>query len=229
MENARVHLSDHLGYDFKDKKLLELALTHRSVSGKNNERLEFLGDALLNFIIAESLYQRYPNLKEGELSRLRANLVNGSTLAALAREFKLGNCLILGIGELKSGGFQRDSILADTLEAIIAAIFLDADINICRERILNWYDSRLNNPLSMKQLKDPKTRLQEYLQSHHLPLPRYSILSIEGEAHAQTFYVQCQVEGISVITKSMGTTRRAAEQQAADDFLTEIEKHDHNK
>lgn len=224
MENPRQYLSARIGHEFKDEELLHLALTHRSVSGKNNERLEFLGDSLLNFIIADALYLRYPNLKEGELSRLRANLVNGTTLAALAREFKIGDCLILGIGELKSGGFQRDSILADSLEAIIAAIYLDADITTCRERVLMWFDSRLKDPDATKQLKDPKTRLQEYLQSHQLPLPQYSILAIEGEAHAQIFHVQCRVPGIDITTKSVATTRRAAEQQAADDFLSEIEK-----
>lgn len=229
MENTRQYLTERLGYQFKDKELLQLALTHRSVSGKNNERLEFFGDSLLNFIIAEALYQHYPNLKEGELSRLRANLVNGVTLASISREFKMGDCLILGIGELKSGGFQRDSILADSLEAIIAAIYLDSDFTTCRERVLSWFDSRMKDPLAMKQLKDPKTRLQEYLQSHQLPLPQYTILAVEGEAHAQIFHVQCKVEGMDINTKSVATTRRAAEQQAAENFLIEIEKNVHVK
>ncbi len=224
MENPRDYLSGRLGYEFKDKELLQLALTHRSVSDKNNERLEFLGDSLLNFIIAEALFHHYPNLKEGELSRLRSNLVNGTTLAALAREFRVGDCLILGIGELKSGGFQRDSILADSLEAIIAAIYLDSDFQKCREKVLAWFDGRLKNVLTMKHLKDPKTRLQEYLQSHQLPLPQYSILAVEGEAHAQIFHVQCKVQGLDIVTKSEATTRRSAEQQAAEDFLLEIEK-----
>lgn len=224
MAHSEKYLVQRLGYDFKNKELLVLALTHRSVSGKNNERLEFLGDSLLNFIIAEALFTRYPSLKEGELSRLRANLVNGTTLAALAREFKLGDFLILGIGELKSGGFQRDSILADTVEALIAAIYLDSGLIACRERLLAWFDSRLQDPRALDTLKDPKTLLQEYLQSNQLPLPVYTILAVEGEAHAQVFYVQCQVAGNDLITKSADTTRRRAEQKAAQAYLLELEK-----
>ena len=224
MENPEQFLSKRLGYHFKDKELLQLALTHRSVSGKNNERLEFLGDSLLNFIIAEALCGLYPNLNEGELSRLRANLVNGTTLAKLAREFNIGDCLILGIGELKSGGFQRESILADSLEAIIAAIYLDDGMDICRERLLAWYDSRLKDPHAMDKLKDAKTLLQEYLQSHQLPLPQYTILEVKGEAHAQVFHVQCEVPGRDIITKSVATTRLKAEQKAAQDYLNHLEK-----
>lgn len=224
MGNNERYLCERLGYSFKNKDLFQLALTHRSVSGKNNERLEFLGDSLLNFIIAEALYEHYPTLKEGELSRLRANLVNGTTLAVLAREFKLGDCLILGIGELKSGGFQRESILADALEAIIAAIYLDAGLSTCRECLLSWYDSRIKDPRALNRLKDPKTVLQEYLQSCQLPLPVYTILLLEGEAHAQIFHVQCEVEGLDIITKSAGSTRRKAEQKAAQEYLAELEK-----
>jgi ribonuclease III len=224
MENPGQFLAKRLGYQFKDKELLQLALTHRSVSGKNNERLEFLGDSLLNFIIAEALCRLYPDLKEGELSRLRANLVNGTTLAELAREFNLGDCLILGIGELRSGGFQRESILADTLEAIIAAIYIDSNIDTCRERLLKWYDSRLIDPRALDKLKDPKTMLQEYCQSHQMALPLYTILSIQGEAHAQIFHVQCQVPGFDIITNSVDTTRRRAEQKAAQEFLSALEK-----
>lgn len=224
MENPGQFLASRLGYQFKNNELLQLALTHRSVSGKNNERLEFLGDSLLNFIIAEALCRLYPDLKEGELSRLRANLVNGTTLAQLAREFNLGDCLLLGIGELRSGGFQRESILADTLEAIIAAIYLDSNIETCRERLLKWYDSRLIDPTALEKLKDPKTLLQEYCQSHQIELPLYTILSIQGEAHAQIFHVQCQVPGFDIITKSVDTTRRRAEQKAAQEFLLALEK-----
>lgn len=229
MEKPGQFLAIRLGYEFKDKELLQLALTHRSVSGKNNERLEFLGDSLLNFIIAEALCRLHPDLKEGELSRLRANLVNGTTLAQLAREFQLGECLILGVGELRSGGFQRDSILADTLEAIIAAIYLDSDLNTCRERLLAWYEKRLLDRPSLEKLKDPKTLLQEYLQSHQMALPVYTILAIEGEAHAQTFFVQCQVPGFDIITKSADTTRRKAEQKAAQEFLLELENQQKSK
>lgn len=224
MENQERYLGERLGYQFNNKDLLHLALTHRSVSGKNNERLEFLGDSLLNFFIAEALCKLYPELKEGELSRLRANLVNGTTLANLARDFKLGDCLNLGIGELKSGGFQRESILADAMEAIIAAIYLDSTLDMCRERVLIWFDTRLKDPSALNTLKDPKTRLQEYVQSRQLPLPEYSILSIEGEAHAQLFHVQCQVPGFDIITKSTDTTRRRAEQKAAQEYLALLEK-----
>jgi ribonuclease-3 len=224
MENLDAYLSKRLGYHFKNKDLLQLALTHRSVSSKNNERFEFLGDSLLNFIIAEALCNLYPDLKEGELSRLRANLVNGTTLAKLAREFNVGECLNLGVGELRSGGFQRESILADALEAIIAAIYLDAGMDVCRERLLTWYESRLKDPRALDTLKDPKTRLQEYVQSHQLPLPLYTILSVEGEAHAQFFHVQCQVPGFEIITKSADTTRRGAEQKAAEAFLLLLQK-----
>jgi len=228
MENPDSFLTKRLGYLFQDKALLQRALTHRSVSGKNNERLEFLGDSLLNFIIAEALWTLYPDLKEGELSRLRANLVNGTTLAALAREFNLGECLILGVGELRSGGFQRESILADTLEAIIAAIYLDAGMETCRERLLDWFDTRLKDPRALNKLKDPKTSLQEYLQSHQMSLPVYTILSIQGEAHAQTFHVQCQVPGLEPITQSADTTRRKAEQKAAEAYLALIMKSTQN-
>ncbi len=229
MENPEDYLYRRLGYQFKNKELLQLALTHRSVSGKNNERLEFLGDSLLNFIIAEELCNVYPTLKEGELSRLRANLVNGVTLAKLAREFNLGECLILGVGELRSGGFQRESILADTLEAIIAAIYLDSGMENCRQHLLRWFDTRLKDPSALERLKDPKTLLQEYLQSHQMPLPVYTILSVQGEAHAQTFHVQCQVDGIELVTKSAASTRRKAEQKAAEEYLVLMNKSTQNE
>lgn len=224
MENPAAFLARRIGYEFKDASLLQLALTHRSVSGKNNERLEFLGDSLLNFIIAEALCEYYPNLKEGELSRLRANLVNGTTLAQLAREFELGECLLLGVGELRSGGFQRESILADTMEAVIAAIYFDSGMENCRQTILSWYQSRLVDPKAMEKLKDSKTQLQEYLQSKQLPLPLYSITEIKGEAHAQVFYVKCEVPGIELVTQNHANTRRKAEQKAAEQFLESLKK-----
>lgn len=225
MSNGEDALCKRLGYTFKDKQLLHRALTHRSVSGPNNERLEFLGDAILSFIIAEALCEHFPKLHEGELSRLRANLVKGVTLAKFAREFELGGCLILGIGELKSGGFQRESILADAFEAIIAAIYLDGGLEACRELVLKWFAKSLTDPTAMHKLKDPKTALQEYLQARKLALPEYTILKIVGEAHAQTFHVQCQVPGIEMVTKSANTTRRKAEQGAAEAFLKLLEEH----
>ena len=212
-------LSQKLGYTFKDQSLLEAALSHRSIGNQNYERLEFLGDSILNFVIAAELFFRYPKAKEGELSRLRANLVNGETLAILAREYKIGDYLRLGIGELKSGGFQRQSILADAMEAIIGAIYLDSDVITCQRQIQNWFASRLDNITSLSVLKDSKTQLQEYLQAQKLSLPEYKILSIEGEAHAQTFHIECRVTGLDYTTAGIGSSRRKAEQQAAQKLL----------
>lgn len=217
MRNLDV-LMRRLNHQFANKDLLHAALSHRSVRGQNNERLEFLGDSLLNFIIAESLYQQFRVAREGDLSRLRANLVKGETLADIAQEFKLGDFLRLGPGELKSGGFSRKSILADAFEAIIGAIYLDAGFDHCRERVLEWFDTRLKDQtLSIE--KDPKTSLQEYLQAKHLALPQYEILSIDGEAHAQVFHIECRVPGIAFVTSSTGPTRRKAEQLAAEKYL----------
>lgn len=208
-------LQRQLGYTFKDPELATLALTHRSYGGKNNERLEFLGDSIVNFLIAEELYTRFPEAREGQLSRLRALLVRGQTLAELAREFKLGDFLLLGSGELKSGGFRRESILADAVEALLGAIYLDTGMEACRERVAVWFSSRLA-ALSVTDLhnKDAKTRLQEYLQSRQLKLPEYELLSIEGKAHAQTFKVNCMVEGLLPCVGE-GSSRRIAEQQSA--------------
>jgi ribonuclease III len=216
-------LMQKLGYKFKDITLLQAALTHRSVKGKNNERLEFFGDAFLNFIIAEQLYILFDTAKEGELSRWRASLVNGETLAEIAKEFRLGEYLRLGPGELKSGGFTRKSILADALEAIIGAIYFDANFGVCRDRVLNWFKTRLK-AIHPYVEKDPKTKLQEYLQAKHLPLPRYEILALEGEAHAQLFHIKCQVAGFSFATEGTGSSRRKAEQFAAEKYLDLLKK-----
>lgn len=211
-------LMRQLKYQFNNIDLLKAALTHRSVRGQNNERLEFLGDSLLNFIVAEVLFHRFQYAKEGDLSRLRANLVKGETLSEIALDLKLSDFLRLGPGELKSGGFHRKSILADAFEAIIGAIYLDSDLDICREKVLQWFESRIN-AISLSLEKDPKTRLQEYLQSKHLSLPQYEILSIEGEAHAQVFHIECRVSGLAFVTSSVGSTRRKAEQLAAEKYL----------
>lgn len=208
-----------LNYSFNNQKLLEEALTHRSVNSVNNERLEFLGDSLLNFIIAGELFLRHSSATEGELSRQRANLVKGETLADLAQEFNLGEYLRLGIGELKSGGFNRKSILANALEAIIGAIYLDSNIEQCQECVVSWYATRLERYSSIGSLKDAKTRLQEYLQAQKLSLPEYEILETEGDAHEQIFHVKCTVHGLSHTTQGSGTTRRSAEQEAAEKFL----------
>lgn len=207
-----------LKYEFQNTELLQSALTHRSVRAQNNERLEFLGDSLLNFIVAEALYHHFRFAKEGDLSRLRATLVKGETLAEIAQEFKLGDFLRLGPGELKSGGFSRKSILADALEAIIGAVYLDSNFDTCKKIVLDWFESRIKD-INLSMEKDPKTRLQEYLQSKHLPLPQYEILAIEGEAHAQVFHIECRVPGLAYVTNSVGSTRRSAEQQAAEKYL----------
>ncbi len=221
---ATTALCKKLGYTFKDCQLLADALSHRSVRGKNYERLEFLGDAVLNFVIAAALFQKCPQAKEGDLSRLRASLVRGETLAELAHGFQLGDYLRLGAGELKSGGAHRSSILADAMEAIIGAIYLDGGLAICEQCILQWYAARLENSAEIPNLKDAKTRLQEYLQSRQLPLPDYVILVIEGAAHQQTFRMECRVAGFKQVAVGMGTTRKRAEQEAALKMLDLLEK-----
>merc|ERR1711879_787994 len=206
------------GYRFDDESLAILALTHRSRGGNNNERLEFLGDSILNFVIAEELYRRFGEAREGKLSRLRARLVKGETLADVAREFDLGEFLLLGSGELKSGGHRRDSILADVVEALIGAIYLDAGLDAAQERILSWYRARLDALSLEDPIKDPKTRLQEYQQGRHQSLPRYDVISVEGPSNKQVFTVTCTISD-SPVTRSLGSSRRAAEQAAAEQVL----------
>lgn len=217
--NSDLELQQRLGYEFNNKKLLVSALSHRSVAGVNNERLEFLGDAILNFIIGEVLYGHWPEASEGELSRLRASLVKGETLAEIARDLQFIGCLRLGTGELKSGGQQRDSILADALEAVIAAVYMDSDFLTCKACVLRWYADRLQQLPYHEELKDPKTRLQEYCQAYQYPLPAYSVLEVMGMAHDQTFHVQCQVTALNVVCEGVGTSRRRAEQAAAEKCL----------
>lgn len=212
-------LCNHLGYEFNDIGLLEKALTHRSVTTDNNERLEFLGDSIVNYLIAEVLFQQCPKAQEGELSRLRAALVKGETLAEVARELHVGEFLKLGQGEMKSGGFRRSSILADALEAIIAAIYLDSDMNTCRDLIPGWFASRCAEAVNATVLKDPKTRLQEYLQGNKLPLPEYKVINLQGEAHAQTFTIECRIDALSQTANGVGSSRRKAEQRAAEQLL----------
>jgi ribonuclease-3 len=216
--------SDHslfqkIGYSFKNINLLNDALSHRSFHTKNNERLEFLGDAILNFVISSAIYRRCPDAREGELSRLRATLVCGEMLAILAQEFELGNYIRLGQGELKSGGAHRTSILADAMEAIVGAIYLDGGLPVCEERILSWYGNRLQTLSELPELRDPKTQLQEYLQAHQLPLPCYTIQTIEGAAHEQIFHVECQIENSKWVAIGQGSSRRKAEQDAARKIL----------
>lgn len=219
MKKSFEPLCRQLGYTFNNKKLLEMALSHRSVGACNNERLEFIGDSIVNFVIAEALYTQLPSAREGELSRLRSHLVRGDTLAELAQEFKVGDYLHLGIGELKSGGHTRPSILADTMEAIIAAIYFDAGMTVCQQRILEWYRDRLSIIDLETKTKDAKTLLQEYLQSKKFGLPIYKVSAIEGKDHAQEFHIECIVEALDRVSKGAGSNRRKAEQEAAEAML----------
>ncbi len=215
-------LERKVGYQFQDSASLVQAVTHRSFASHNNERLEFLGDGILNFIIAEALYQQFPEATEGQLSRLRALMVKQKTLAAIAREMSLGDFLVMGTGELKSGGFNRDSILSDALEAIVAAVYREAGFETTRTLLLSWFVDRLGN-LSLDQtLKDPKSRLQEYLQSRKEALPNYEVISIEGEAHQQTFTIQLSFRLLETDITAVGSSRRNAEQQAAEAALITI-------
>lgn len=209
-----------LGHGFSDAQLLEQALTHRSAGRRNNERLEFLGDALLNLIIAETIYERFPKASEGEMTRLRASLVNGTALAELAREGKVGDSLKLGPGELKTGGFRRDSILADTFEALIAAIYLDSGWECCRDRVRFLFASRMESA-DLKISKDAKTTLQELLQANTLALPLYELVNTLGDDHDKEFEVQCTISALELSASGRGSSRRAAEQVAADKILAD--------
>lgn len=215
-------LQRRIGYEFDDQELLLLALTHRSHGNQNNERLEFLGDSLVNMMIAEYLYHHFERSREGQLSRLRARMVKGVTLAEIGREFELGQYLRLGSGEMKSGGFRRESILADAVESIIGAIYLDSDFDTCRQRVLAWFDLRLKKLDIQDTQKDPKTRLQEYLQSRQFPLPLYDVMSVDGEAHSQTFHVSCALPSLNRKTTGAGSSRRLAEQKAATEALKQL-------
>lgn len=213
-----------LGHQYNDIELLKRALTHRSVGAKNNERLEFLGDSLVNFIIADVLFHQYSKISEGDLSRIRAHLVKGETLAVLGKELGLSDYLMLGPGELKSGGFLRESIIADTVEAIIASIYEDAGQAKCNEFVLRLYTKKLNKLDPKKVGKDAKTRLQELLQSRQENLPTYTVISASGPAHAQEFVVSCFVEKLNRKFESSATNRRKAEQLAAEEALIVLEK-----
>ncbi len=217
-------LCRELDYRFTEAGLLEDALTHRSAGGANYERLEFLGDAVLNFVIAAELYQRYPRATEGDLSRLRASLVRRETLAQIAQSLRMGAYLTLGYGEIKSGGQQRESTLADALEAVIGAIYLDGGVEASRKVLQSLYQTRLSEMPEAITLKDPKTRLQEYLQSRRLPPPQYNLAQVSGEAHAQMFKIECSVPGLPA-AQGVGSSRRKAEQEAARKAL-ELLQHD---
>ncbi|MGO4220841.1 ribonuclease III [Lysobacter sp. TAF61] len=216
-------MSDRIGYRFNHQGLLEQALTHRSAGAPHNERLEFLGDALVNLIVAEALYTHWPRADEGALTRARAELVRESALAPIARELELGARLTLGPGEMKSGGHRRDSILADALEAVIGAIYLDSDFATCRAAVLPWFGAAIAAlPPPHKVGKDAKTRLQEWLQGRQKPLPVYALLSESGEDHAKSFVVTCTLAQPPLLTQGEAGSRRAAEQIAAEVALERL-------
>ena len=213
------------GHAFARPALLEQALRHRSAGGPHNERLEFLGDALLNLVVAEQLFERWPKADEGAMTRARAELVRESTLATIARGLALGARLTLGPGEMKSGGHRRDSILADALEAVIAAVYLDAGFEACRRIVLPWFEPLLAALPPLHQVgKDAKTRLQEWLQARQKPLPAYALVAEGGEEHARVFRVSCTLESPALVTEGEGSSRRAAEQVAAEAALAVVER-----
>ncbi|MBS0321097.1 MAG: ribonuclease III [Proteobacteria bacterium] len=212
-------LAARLGHAFGNATLLAQALTHRSFGSPNNERLEFVGDAVLNCVVGTLLYERYPGLSEGELSRARAALVNGETLARLARDLDVGHALKLGDGERKSGGAARPSMLADALEALFGAVFLDAGYAAAHAAIVRVYGGVLDTATSTVLRKDPKTRLQEWLQARRLAVPEYAVVAIAGEAHAQDFDVECRIPALDLQARGRGTSRRGAEQAAAEAAL----------
>lgn len=222
MKTLAEWLQHNLGYECRDPALFEAALTHRSAAGAHNERLEFLGDAVLNCVVAMLVYREFSSADEGDLSRLRASLVSGASLAAVATELDLGAWVRLGSGELKSGGFRRKSILADALEAVFGAICLDAGFDRAAEVIERLFVPRMQRLPTAAELKDPKTRLQEALQSRGLSLPEYTVQAITGAPHAQRFKVRCTVTGMGIETSGEGGSRRAAEQGAAQAALERL-------
>lgn len=223
-------LSRALGYTFVEPVNLQLALTHRSVGAKNNERLEFLGDSIINFIIASELYERFPAASEGQLTRMRAQLVCAEMLTKIAKQLGLGQFIVLGSGEMRSGGHHRSSILADGLEAMVGAIYLDSGNNmpVVKQTVLGWYTKHWHafNDDTLKGNKDAKTVLQELLQAKKMPLPVYKVVRVEGEHHDQTFFVECTVALLQDAILGIGNNRRKAEQVAAEKILEEIKKHE---
>lgn len=209
-------LCRQIGHVFAQPQLLQRALTHRSHSAAHNERLEFLGDSVVNCVVAKHLHDTYPDLPEGDLSRLRSNLVNQQTLYTLAQQLHLGELLLLGEGERKSAGSQRPSILADALEALVGALFLDGGFDVAEKVVLGLYIPFIRQADVLTLGKDAKTLLQEYLQSRKLALPKYKVIATQGEAHAQVFQVECAIAQLKMATRGEGSSRRIAEQMAAD-------------
>ena len=214
-KERQASLSRIIHYTFNDPSFMIMALTHRSFSAQHNERLEFLGDSVLSFLIANELYKRFPRIDEGDLSRLRAQLVKESSLSTIATSMGLGDFIRLGEGELKSAGWRRPSILADTFESMIGAIYLDGGIEPTHEFVLRFFETQLNEIDPKLIQKDPKTLLQELLQSKKTDLPIYTVVSIEGEAHSQTFTIECHIKKLNIKTQGVGKSRRIAEQEAA--------------
>jgi ribonuclease-3 len=217
-------LAQHIGITFASPELLEMALRHRSAGNMNNERLEFLGDAVLNLVIANQLYTMHSKATEGELSRWRASLVREESLAVIARELDLGSYLVLGPGELKSGGFRRDSILADALEATIGAVYLDQGFDVAQALLVRLFERMLQDLPDAASLKDPKTRLQEWLQGSKRELPSYEVTTIRGQAHKQVFEVTCTLSDTQQTAVGRGSSRRKAEQAAAESMFEALSK-----
>jgi ribonuclease-3 len=211
-----------IGYEFSQIDLLEQAFTHRSVGKNHNERLEFLGDAVLGMVVAELLYQKFPKQPEGKLTRMRSSLVKGDTLAKIATECGFGEYLKLGSGEMKSGGHRRSSTLADVVESIIGAVYLEAGLEAAKQLILKLFADRIEKLDPNVQIKDSKTQLQEYLQSRQLPLPEYEVVNIQGKDHAQTFEVSCKTQPLDQVLTGVGRSRRHAEQSAAKQTLEKL-------
>ncbi|TNJ35832.1 ribonuclease III [Arenimonas terrae] len=224
MSTAPLRVADRIGHRFRSPELLQQALRHRSAGVPHNERLEFLGDALVNLVVAEALHARWPKADEGTLTRARASLVRESALAELARRLELGDRLELGPGELKSGGHRRDSILADAFEALVGAIHLDAGFETCREVVLPWFEPLIDDLPTGRAEKDPKTRLQEWLQGRQLPRPSYQLVETRGDDHARVFLVRCDTTEPALTEQAEGASLRAAEQLAAERLLLKLEK-----
>jgi ribonuclease-3 len=222
LDKAESWLKTTLNYRFNDAELFKQALTHRSSPGQSNERLEFLGDAVLDFVVSDVIYRSMPEASEGDLSRLRASLVKDTSLAERAMELGLGEHLILGSGERKSGGHRRESILADTLEAIFGAVFLDGGFDAATAIVERAFGERIRQFPDIEELRDPKTRLQEWLQARKIGLPDYELVGVSGQAHRQRFEVCCKITGIDTQTLGTGMSRRNAEQESAERMLAEL-------
>ncbi len=223
MASNAQQLQERLQYKFSDQTLLTLALSHRSCGSKNNERLEFLGDAVLGVTVSNFLFQRFPEAREGDLSRNRSQIVRAESLAKVARSLDLGPELLLGQGEMKSGGHRRDSILGDTIEALIGAIYLDGGMAAAERSVVNWFGELLNAVTLDTPVKDPKTGLQEWLQARGKPLPEYEVVKIQGEDHSRLFTISCKIADVESISEATASSRRKAEQLVAEQLLKQLE------